>query len=242
MFANVVRDAWRQYVRRPLAVPLVLAAPAATVLFGPVPAARTAVELVAVVAAFLLDLFLVAYLASALDPPPAGDLPGAVVAGGTRPAAAAWAATLRSILPGVRAALLEVAYVYVAIFVGMLLFNQDLEGSQADRTRLLTGTAPLIGFMLAFLAVLRQPIVLEGQRRVLHAAALSHRVATRWFPICLVIGLMAAAQLVVNDRSLSVVQEVAVALVTALVQPFLVGVANALYLHVRAEVRMPERR
>jgi hypothetical protein len=236
VFANVARDAWRQYVRRPLAVPLVLAGPAATALVGSVPGLATAVSVLSLVAGFLLELFLVAYLASALDS--AGE--PATGGGGQRPFADAWAATTRSILPGVRAELLELGYVFVAILIGLLFFGKEFDGSQGDWTRLLTGSAPLIGFMLAFLTLLRQPIVLDGQRRVLLAAALSHRVAARWFPICLVVGVVEAVQVAATSRNLGMTAVLLAALAIAVVQPLLVGVANALYLRTRAEVAEPK--
>jgi len=242
-----VRDAWRQYRHRPLAIALTAAVPALTILVAAAPLALQAlVQVAALVLGFLLELFLVAYLAGALGvraqpaPDPGDQPPPAADPGRPQPGVAeAWAATRRSILPGLRAELLRLSYVLAAILGSLLLLGGVQEDSVAQRTRLLTGSSPLIGFMLAFLVVLRQPIVLHGERRVLAAAALSHRVASSWFPLCLGIGLIDAAAVAVGNLPLRTGMVVLLGAAGALAQPYLVGISNALYLRTRDQVSRP---
>jgi hypothetical protein len=180
------------------------------------------------VAGLLVELFMVAWLAGALAPVPTA-------------AADALAATRRAIGPGVRAWLLRVGYLLLALLVGLLLFGpRDSEAlPRPEQTKLAIGLWPLFGFALAFLAVLMQPVVLDRQR-VRQAAALSHRVAAANFPLCLLIGLAQASGLVLASFNLRFTVMAVLAIVLALADPFLVGMSNALYLRARATVAAPQ--
>ena len=219
MFVAVLRDAWRQYRRRPLAAVVTVAVGGLPVFVDP----RTALvavpfTVVLLVAGLLVELFMVAWLAGALAPVPTA-------------AADALAAARRSIGPGVRAWLLRVGYLLLALLVGLLLFGpRDSEAlPRPEQAKLAVGLWPLFGFALAFLAVLMQPVVLDRQR-VRQAAALSHRVAAANFPLCLLIGLVLAS------FNLKFMVMAVLAIVLALADPFLVGMSNALYLRARASV------
>jgi len=223
VFVAVLRDAWRQYRRRPLAAVVTVAVGGLPVFFDP----RTALvavpfTVVLLVAGLLVELFLVAWLAGALAPVPTA-------------AADALAAARRSIGPGVRAWLLRVGYLLLALLVGLLLFGpRDSETlPRPEQAKLAVGLWPLFGFALAFLAVLMQPVVLDRQR-VRQAAALSHRVAAANFPLCLLIGLIQASGLVLASFNLKFTVMAVLAIVLALGDPFLVGMSNALYLRTRA--------
>jgi hypothetical protein len=223
VFVAVLRDAWRQYRRRPLAAVVTVAVGGLPVFVDP----RTALvavpfTVVLLVAGLLVELFLVAWLAGALAPVPAA-------------AADALAAARRSIGPGVRAWLLRVGYLLLALLVGLLLFGpRDSEAlPRPEQAKLAVGLWPLFGFALAFLAVLMQPGVLDRQR-VRQAAAISHRVAAANFPLCLLIGLAQASGLVLASFNLRFTVMAVLAIVLALTDPFLVGMSNALYLRARA--------
>ncbi|HEY4790655.1 MAG TPA: hypothetical protein VIJ05_04880, partial [Actinomycetes bacterium] len=177
MFLAVVRDAWRQYRRRPLAAVVAVVVGGLPVFLDPddpLVAVPLAVALLA--AGLLVELFLVAYLAGALDPAPP-------------PAAAALATLRRTIGPGVRAGLLRAGYLLLALTVGLLLFGSREEGPlpRSEQIKLAIGLWPLFAIAFAFLAVLMQRVVLGGERRVRQAATVSHRVASAHFPICLLI-------------------------------------------------------
>lgn len=223
MFVAVLRDAWRQYRRRPLAAVVAVAIGGLPVFFDPRSALVAVPFTVALLlAGLLVELFLVAWLAGALAPVPTA-------------AADALAATRRAIVPGVRAWLLRVAYLLLALLVGLLLFGpRDSEAlPRPEQVKLAVGLWPLFGFALAFLAVLMQPVVLDRQR-VRQAAAISHRVAAANFPICLLIGLVQASGLVLASFDLKFTVMAVLAIVLALADPFLVGMSNALYLRARA--------
>jgi hypothetical protein len=223
VFAAVLRDAWRQYRRRPLAAVVTVAIGGLPVFVDP-RSALVAVPftVVLLLAGLLVELFLVAWLAGALAPSPT-SAPTAV------------AATRRAIGPGLRAWLLRLAYLLLALLVGLLLFGpRDSEAlPRPEQVKLAVGLWPLFGFALAFLAVLMQPVVLEG-RPVRQAAALSHRVAAANFPLCLLIGLVQASGLVLASFNLRFTVMAVLAIVLALADPFLVGMSNALYLRARA--------
>ncbi|HEU4398472.1 MAG TPA: hypothetical protein VFU54_11640 [Actinomycetota bacterium] len=224
MVVAVLRDAWRQYRRRPLAAVVAVAVGGLPVFVDP----RTALVAVPLtvgllVAGLLVELFLVAWLAGALAPVPTA-------------AADALAAVRRSIGPAVRAWLLRVGYLLLALLVGLLLFGpRDSETlPRPEQTKLAIGLWPLFGFALAFLAVLMQPVVLDRQRRLRQAAAVSHRVAAANFPLCLLIGLAQASGLVLTSFNLRFTVMAVLAIVLALGDPFLVGMSNALYLRAKA--------
>ena len=225
MFAAVVRDAWRQYRRRPLAAVIAVAVGGLPVFLephGPLLAVPLAVLLLA--AGLLVELFLVAWLNGALDPAPTS-------------AAAALATMRRTIGPGVRAGLLRAAYLLLALMVGLLLFGSR-EGEQlpsSEQAKLAVGLWPLFGLAFAFLAVLMQRVVLGGERRVRQAAAVSHRVASAHFPVCLVIGLLQACGLVVASLVATFWLLAVLSILLALADPYLIGMSNALYLRTRAD-------
>jgi hypothetical protein len=225
MFAAVLRDAWRQYRRRPLAAVITVVVGGLPVFLepdDPVVAVPLAVLLLG--AGLLVELFLVAWLAGALDPAP--------------PPAEASLATMRGAIgPGIRAGLLRALYLLLALMVGLLLFGSREGGPlpESEQTKLAVGLWPLFGVALAFLAVLMQRVVLGGERRVRQAAGASHRVASAHFPICLVIGLLQASGLVMASLVVEFWLLAALSILLALADPYLIGMSNALYLRTRAE-------
>jgi hypothetical protein len=226
MFAAVLRDAWRQYRRRPLAAVIAVAVGGLPVFLqpdDPVVAVPLAVLLLG--AGLLVELFLVAWLAGALDPAPP-------------PAAAALARMRGAVGPGVRAGLLRALYLLLALMVGLLLFGSREGGplSESEQTKLAVGLWPLFGVAFAFLAVLMQRVVLGGERRVRQAAGASHRVASAHFPICLLIGLLQASGLVMAGLVVEFWLLAALSILLALADPYLIGMSNALYLRTRAEL------
>jgi hypothetical protein len=225
MFTAVLRDAWRQYRRRPLAAVVALVVGGLPVFLSPDdPVVAVPLALVLLAAGLLLELFLVAWLAGALDPVPTS-------------AAAALAAMRANIAPGVRAGLLRVAYLLLALMVGLLLFGSG-DGEPLPRSqqaKLAVGLWPLFGIALGFLAVLVQVVVLGGQRRVRQAAAVSHRVASAHFPICLLLGLLQASGLVLASLVTNFALLAALSLLLALADPYLIAMGNALYLRTRAD-------
>jgi hypothetical protein len=225
MFAAVLRDAWRQYRRRPLAAAITVAVGGLPVFLepdNPVVAVPLAVLLLG--AGLLVELFLVAWLAGALDPAPP-------------PAAAALATMRGAIGPGVRAGLLRALYLVLALMVGLLLFGSREGGPlpESEQTKLAVGLWPLFGVAFAFLAVLMQRVVLGGERKVRQAAGASHRVASAHFPICLLIGLLQASGLVMASLVVEFWLLAALSILLALADPYLIGMSNALYLRTRAE-------
>jgi hypothetical protein len=232
VLAAILRDAARQYRQRPLAAVLTVALELAAV-----PLARTsgalqgAAGLALLVASVLSELFLVAYLATGLSPTAA-------------PASAAVAAARRAIGPGVRGMLLLYLYVAVAFLIAMFLFGGDqstaLSGGQ--QRAFLVGAAPLVAVAFAFLAVLSQRVVLDGERRALRAAAVSHRVATAHFPICLLIGVLQAIGLTLGAFDPGGALALAIALALGLLDPVPVAMSNALFLRTRALHAATERR
>jgi hypothetical protein len=249
MFAAVLRDAWRQYRRRPLAAVITVVVGGLPVFLepdDPVVAVPLAVLLLG--AGLLVELFLVAWLAGALDPaPPPAEASLAEVEGAVQPpvplqspsaqAAAALATMRGAIGPGIRAGLLRALYLLLALMVGLLLFGSREGGPlpESEQTKLAVGLWPLFGVALAFLAVLMQRVVLGGERRVRQAAGASHRVASAHFPICLVIGLLQASGLVMASLVVEFWLLAALSILLALADPYLIGMSNALYLRTRAE-------
>jgi hypothetical protein len=225
VFAAVLRDAWRQYRRRPLAAVITVVVGGLPVFLQPdAPLVAVPLAVVLLAAGLLVELFLVAWLAAALDPAPPG-------------AAAALAAMRRCIGPGIRAGLLRAGYLLFALMVGLLLFgSRDSEPlPQSEQTKLAIGLWPLFGLAFAFLAVLVQRVVLGGERRVRQAAAVSHRVASAHFPICLLIGLLQASGLVLASLVLNFTVMAGLSILLALADPYLIGMSNALYLRTRSD-------
>ena len=225
MFAAVVRDAWRQYRRRPLAAVISVAVGGLPVFLEPdepVVAIPLAVFLLG--AGLLVELFLVAWMAGVLGPAPTS-------------AAAALASLRRTIGPGIRAGLLRAAYLLAALTVGLVLFGSREGGtlSRTDQTKLAVGLWPLFGVAFAFLAVLMQRVVLGGERRVRQAATISHRVASAYFPICLLIGVLQACGLVVASLVATFWLLATLSILLALLDPYLIAMSNALYLRTRAD-------
>ena len=225
MLAAVLRDAWRQYRRRPLAAAITVVVGGLPVFLepgDPLVAVPLAVALLA--AGLLVELFLVAWLAGVLDPAPSS-------------VATALATTRRAIAPGVRAGLLRAAYLLLALMVGLLLFGSREGGPlpESEQTKLAVGLWPLFAIAFAFLAVLMQRVVLGGERRVRQAAAVSHRVASAHFPLCLLIGLLQASGLILASLVVEFWVLAALSLLLALADPYLIGMCNALYLRTRAD-------
>jgi hypothetical protein len=225
MLAAVLRDAWRQYRRRPLAALITVVVGGLPVFLepgDPLVAVPLAVALLA--AGLLVELFLVAWLAGVLDPAPSS-------------VATALATTRRAIGPGVRAGLLRAAYLLLALMVGLLLFGSRESGPlpESEQTKLAVGLWPLFAIAFAFLAVLMQRVVLGGERRARQAAVVSHRVASAHFPLCLLIGLLQACGLVLASLSLEFWMLAGLTMLLALADPYLIGMSNALYLRTRAD-------
>ena len=225
MFAAIVRDAWRQYRRRPLAALVTVVVGGLPVFLQPNdPLVAVPLAIVLLAAGLLLELFLVAWLAGALDPVPTT-------------AAAAFATMRRCIGPGVRAGLLRAGYLVLALMVGLLLFGSREEGPlpRSEQTKLAVGLWPLFAIAFAFLAVLNQRVVLGGERKVRQAAAVSHRVASAHFPICLLIGLLQASGLVLASLVVEFRVLAALSILLALADPYLIGMCNSLYLSTRGD-------
>jgi hypothetical protein len=226
MFAAVLGDAWRQYRRRPLAAVLTVVVGGLPVFLDPDdPLLAVPLAIFLLGAGLLVELFLVAWLAGALDPAPTS-------------APAALAVMRRTIAPGVRAGLLRAAYLLLALMVGLLLFGSRDSGEPlpaSEQTKLAIGLWPLFGVAFAFLAVLMQRVVLGGERRVRQAAGVSHRVASAYFPICLVIGLLQASGLVLASLVAEFWMLAVLSILLALADPYLIGMCNALYLRTRAD-------
>src|ERR671910_396424 len=158
MFVPVVRDAWRQYRRRPLAAVITVAVGGLPVFLDPEdPVLAVPLAVVLLGAGLLVELFLISWLAAAIDPAPSPT-----------PAAAALATMRRTIGPGIRAGLLRAFYLLGALMVGLLLFGSREGGPlpESEQTKLAVGLWPLFGVAFAFLAVLMQRVVLGGERRV----------------------------------------------------------------------------
>ena len=226
MFAAVLRDAWRQYRRRPLAAVLAVVVGGLPVFLDPDdPLLAVPLAIVLLGAGLLLELFLVTWLAGALEAAPAS-------------AQAALATMRRTIAPGVRAGLLRAAYLLLALMVGLLLFGSRDSGEplpDSEQAKLAIGLWPLFGVAFAFLAVLMQRVVLGGERRVRQAAGVAHRVASAHFPICLLIGLLQASGLVLASLVAEFWMLAVLSILLALADPYLVGMCNALYLRTRAD-------
>jgi hypothetical protein len=226
MFAAVLRDAWRQYRRRPLAAVVAVVVGGLPVFLDPDdPVLAVPLAIVLLAAGLLVELFLIAWLAGALEEAPTS-------------AQAAVAVMRRTIAPGVRAGLLRAAYLLLALMVGLLLFgSRDSEPlPTSEQAKLAIGLWPLFGVAFAFLAVVMQRVVLGGERRVRQAAGVSHRVASAYFPICLVIGLLQACGLVVASLVAEFWLLAVLSIVLALADPYLIGMCNALYLRTRADL------
>jgi hypothetical protein len=121
--------------------------------------------------------------------------------------------------------------------VGLLLFgSRDSEPlPSSEQTKLAIGLWPLFGFAFAFLAVLMQRVVLGGERKVRQAASVSHRVASAYFPLCLLIGLLQASGLVLASLVVEFWALAVLSILLALADPYLIAMSNALYLRTRAE-------
>jgi uncharacterized membrane protein len=232
VFAAILRDAGRQYRRRPFAVVLTVLLEAGALLLDRTSGVLQGVAgVVLLLVSVLTELFLVAYLASGLSPTPG-------------PASAAVAAARRAVGPGLRGMLLLYLYVAVAFLIATLLFGGDqaatLSGGQ--QRAFLIGAAPLVAVAFAFLAVLSQRVVLDGERRALRAAAVSHRVATAHFPICLAIGVLQAAGLTLGAFDPGGLLALGAAVALGLLDPVPVAMSNSLFLRTRAlHATQPER-
>jgi hypothetical protein len=252
LLAAVVRDAWRQCRRRPLAVV------AGVVLIGGSPgfppqstgrelevggwlgAALLPAALALSVLWLLAMLFLVAYLAGALRPELAR-------------AARALRRTRDSWPAGILALVIVSAVSTFPAQLAAALF-QTLAGDTSPDVGLPDPpSAPWDGLALrllpiwpvaalgpAVLALLTPRIVVDGDRDVQRAVAASVRVARRTFPICLLIGLLqAGGQVIRGGSSLGVM--LAVAAAAGLGAVFAMAMANALLWHTRSLQIDPDR-
>jgi hypothetical protein len=229
VFTTVIRDAARQYRRRPLAALLLLGLNLGLLLeLAPAPVQGVAwLPLTAV--RFVAELFVIAWL-------------GGVIDRSYRTARESLRAALAAVWPALRASLLALCYMAVVLLIGLALFGRGFDGSARSVSVLMAGTAPLIGFALAFLAVLVPPLVLDGERKVLVAAARSHRIAARYFPICLLIGLADAANMALDAQRWSLPVLAAALGGLSLLRPFVLGMANSLYLRTRQEALIERAR
>jgi hypothetical protein len=224
VFATILQDAWRQYRRRPLAAVLSVALGLVQV---PLTLAGETVQLLValplLVVNLLLELFLIAYLAGAL-----GSASAAV--------AGPLATARRCLLPGLRAFLLKGVYAVPAFLIGILLLGPGDTGPlpASEQAKFFIGLAPLCAFAWAFLAVLPQRVVLDGERRVLRGATVAHRVAAAHFPICLVIALVEAVSLTTAGLPTGLAGLAAIVLLLSLLEPFRIAMGNALFLRTRA--------
>jgi hypothetical protein len=232
VLSDVVRDAWQQYRRHPLAVvpPLALSA---TLLLNETPMwVQVATLVVIIPLQAMVDLFLISWLAGVVD------------GRQTRPATALREA-VRAFWPGVLVLLIQGAYAWMAVLVGHLLFRPTMTGTpDAHDTMMFNiGVAPLVAFAVAFLAVSVQPVVLDGERSALRAAARSHMVARNWFGICLLLGTAEGVSWALQGQPWGLPAMFAAAAAMAVVHPFLIGMANALYLRAKvvadAETKAP---
>jgi hypothetical protein len=232
---DVVREAFQQCRRRPLAVVLALATAGVEVVISyallATPAGVQALGLVAVsVAYFLVSLFLIPYLADGLqDQPP--------------PARTAWSAAIVAAAPALRVMLVGFAYLMLAVLVAGLFAG--VGSSDADPAeqipRLLLGSVPLVAFAIAFLAVALQRVVIGGERRAFLAVAFAHKVAVAHFPVCLAIGLLFSAQVAIAGRDLGWAAIVAAAAAIGLLRAWVPAMANALYLRTRATIALEQK-
>src|SRR5918995_735522 len=160
MFLAIVRDAWRQYRRRPLAAVITVVVGGLPVFLEPEdPVLAVPLAVILLAAGLLVELFLVSWLAGAIDPAPSPT-----------PAAAALATMRRTIGPGVRAGLLRAFYLLGALMVGLLLFGsreggEGLDAGGRGRPRPLPGVGPGRGGWAAARRRARRPRSRGGRRR-----------------------------------------------------------------------------
>ena len=228
MFTDVIRDAARQYRRRPLAAVIVLAANAGALLNLAPPTVQALAWLPLTILALVVELFVIAWLAGVLD----DAIPDA---------REALRRTRAALLPGVRATLLLALYEVAAVLVAALLFGSRLGTSPSEMALFMVGAAPLVAFALAFLAVLYPPLLIDGERRVLRAARHSRQVASKWFPICLLIRAVDALGLAVNYQRWSLAVMLPTLCALSLLHPFVLGMANALYVRTRTKLAIAEQ-
>jgi hypothetical protein len=247
LLGRVVRDAWHQCKRRPLAVLLGVLFASGSPGFPP-HMIQGSQELhgwanlawlglpAVIVLGYLAPLLMVAYLGTAnpSQPRPAG---GAI--------RAAVRMTRRAWRPGIGAAILTWVFVAIpgtiSIWLGEALLGPSFMAdppdlsSVAQRQELLfrlTVVWPLTAIGLAVLALLLSRVVLDGARDVGRAANLSGRIARRAPLVCLLIGLLDAAGAVIRVGT-SFATAVAVAAVVGLGAVFATAMANALLWHTR---------
>lgn len=239
MLTHVIREAFRQVRRRPLAIVLALAVQGLALLLDVLLAGRSETfqllgMVVILVVTFLVTLFMIPYLADGL------------VEERTPGLRQAWAKTTWAIRPALRVVLLMAAYIMLAVMVANLFAGGDPEADPtAQLPRLMLGAMPLIAFAVAFLVVALQRVMLDGEEKALLAAAFSHRVAREHFPVCLLIGLLiglpSSAQVLVIDRGLGTGAAIAISAAAGLLRVWVPAMSNALYLRTRATVTLERR-
>jgi hypothetical protein len=220
MLTDVLRDAWQQYRRHPLAL-----VPAVALQFAPSLDdspwwVLLAVAIPQFALALLVSLFLIAWLAGAVD-------------GSGTTAGQALRMAFRSFWRAVPVALLSVLYVTVALELAGAMLGEGTTDLSDDRLAMLAiGSAPLVVGLVAFLAVSVQPVVLD-KARPLTAIAISHRVAWSWFGICLLLTLPDGLHWALDSQELSWPLRIGTWIVAGVLWPFTTGMANALYLRTR---------
>jgi len=229
VFTDVMRDAARQYRRRPLAVLVLFGLNAAIPLELAPDEVQAMLWLPITAVGFIAELFVIAWL-------------GGVIDRSHRTARESLRAAVTAVWPVLLASLLSLCYVVAALLAGVILLSGRFEEGSTPVPLLMAGMAPLMGFGLAFLAVLVPPLVLDGERKVLRAAGRSHRVASRYFPICLIIGMADAADFALRGQRWSLPVTAAVLCAASLLRPFVLGMANSLYLRTRSEVMAEQAR
>jgi hypothetical protein len=245
LLGAIVRDAWRQCRGRPLAVVIGILVMAGSPGLPP-HLDRPSQELhgwanlvvvllvpVGLALSVLGPLFIVAYL------------------GSVRPSQQAWRAVLaaaRATRAALRPGFVALVLLWVftlpaqfAVLVGEVVLgptfavDPPVQTAAAVRQELvfrLAVTWPLVAAGLAVLALLLPRIMLDGEREVARAVSLSGRVARRAVPVCLLIGLLEAAGVVVRAGS-SVPVMLVVAGLAGFGWVFGTAMANALLWHTR---------
>jgi hypothetical protein len=220
MLTDVLRDAWQQYRRHPLAL-----LPAIALQFSPAlddsPSwLQIAVGLPQFLLALLVNLFLIVWLAGAVD----GS--GTLARDALRTAA-------RSMLRSLPVALVAFLYVGVALYLATAMVTGSGDQIADEQLPIVAiGSAPLVVAMIAFLAVAFQPVALDGAK-AFPALAISHRVAWSWFGICLLISLPDGIHWALDAQPLPLAARLAMWTAVGLTLPFTLGMANALYLRTR---------
>jgi hypothetical protein len=236
VLVNVVRDGWLQCRQRPLAVALMLGISGMGLLTNLVPKGLPSwvagllflLAATGFVLSFLAEMFVVPYLAGALR----GEAPDA---------RAAWRVVAGAIGPAIRAVLLMLMYLFTAFLATLVIASIAIGATGAQpagdparqSTWALAGLVPLMAFAYALLTTLLQRILLDGERQVLQAARVSHRIAAKNFGVCYLFGVVQLASFGVAWIQPSALVLAAAGLGSTLLQLLIIGSENSLYLRAR---------